>query len=92
MTTKEAASNTIYSLGSKQGGSRQVDGDDGHPGPPGSDRVFFEVDSGESVLVNPFTSDVMPESLSGVRRKRATDLKRGGHAYVATSPELRANP
>ena len=58
----------------------------------GRDRVFFEVDSSESVLVNPFTSDVMPDSLSGVRRKRATDLKRGVHAYVAASPEPRANP
>jgi hypothetical protein len=58
----------------------------------GRDRVFFEVDSSESVLVNPFAFDVMPESLSGARRKRATDLKRGGHAYVATPPELRANP
>jgi hypothetical protein len=58
----------------------------------GRDRVFFEVDSRESVPVNPFASEVRPESLSGVRRQRATDLKRGGHACVATSRALRANP
>jgi hypothetical protein len=92
MTTKEAASNTIDCLGASKGGLGKSMLTMAIPDHRKRDRVFFEIDSSESVRANPFAPDVMPESLSGVRKQRATYLNRGGHAYVATSPELRANP
>jgi hypothetical protein len=82
MTTKEAASNTIYCVGGSMEGVRK------------SMVTMAILDDLMEMAQKPLlsASDVMPESLSGVRRQRATDLKRGGHAYVATSAELRENP